>query len=194
MEDLQSVGMPAAQARKFLSLSPTAQWPPPTDSPASSGADAASGGPAGIVRTVVAEEVEPVFGIAAPYVDEVTKQNKGGKTSVPEPSAPPATITAVAVGAGGVGEAKEGDDEKNAAGTMLRSSAPPVVRGLREVSKAKRSDKQRANTPPRGARPADKKVAKLLFLLDVTGSMGYAINDVKSRIKDIVNKAEQQVL
>ena len=77
---------------------------------------------------------------------------------------------------------------------MLRSSAPPVVRGLREVSKAKRSDKQRANTPPRGARPADKKVAKLLFLLDVTGSMGYAINDVKSRIKDIVNKAEQQVL
>ena len=135
------MGMPAAQARKFLSLSPTAQWPPPTDSPASSGADAASGGPAGIVRTVVAEEVEPVFGIAAPYVDEVTKQNKGGKTSVPEPSAPPATITAVAVGAGGVGEAKEGDDEKSAAGTMLRSSVLFTIIGIPSVGWSSSSSK-----------------------------------------------------
>ena len=68
----------------------------------------------------------------------------------------------------------------------------PNGTGTRGLKQLYGSHTEATSVIPSAPPQEPQKIAKLLFLIDITASMQYAINDVKERIKEIIRKAEQQ--
>ena len=161
-QDLETMGMPAVTARRFQDLAARVPSAPPAGGAGGGVSDFAD------VSTVVANVVEPEGDSAGAVVAEAV---------VMDPSL----------------------DKKSGSGGGASPAAAEPPKGLRQLSGHGMSSMGSGvdgsgRRVGRGAAAAGepRKVAKLLFLVDITASMGYAIKDVKARINEIVTKAEEQ--